>query len=750
MYSTINGQMRKQIILFVLFLLSPNFLLAQNFNKNDFFEADMALVSNDFVKAQKIFGRLLESAPNNANLNFLNGLCLINLPGRKKESLQYLRTAASSVSSEYRYGDPDEKNAPTEAIKYYAMACKVNNDLTNAIDLFKQYRSMLGTKEKEESSLTDGMIESCYTALKLEENPVYFKKTELGGTLNADNLYSYPVINNDETMLFYILHGSNNQDDIYLVRKIDGFWGEPVKITTQLGAKGECYPSSISADNMRLYITQKSGVSTDIYCSVYAKDRWQKMIKLDKPINGSGWDSQASESQDGKYLYFSSDRKGGYGNMDIYISEKDEKGSWMKPMNLGANINSTQNELMPSTNADQTKLFFKSEAHENLGGYDVFVSERTGGINEWGQPRNIGYPVNTSDDDIYFMPVRDGNFAYTILENPGSTASNEICLIEIFSENHPRKFEITGQIALNGGVKGNENTTIEVYNSKNYERVMTSQSDKPDNTYTLELSSGSYMINFINPNYKTNTQLVELPIDNPQDVLIINAALDPETPVAEVISHAADEPVAEQKNLLEKPVEDKVAESAQFSKPDEPIIVASQEPIVEKETGYIPMPSYGGKYTIQFLALRKEVDPQVIKCKYPVEMQVSDDGYFRYVTGTFATIAEAKTVHSNIVYAGYEDAFVREYNLNDYLNNASKNDLFDYTIQLFAVRTEADIPKLKGLSDVKVSLGDDLFYRYTIGEYSSLNLARVELQRIIEIGYPKAYIRKMSEISNYR
>jgi hypothetical protein len=748
-HSLINGQMRKQILSVVLFLLLPIILPAQNFNKNDFFEADMALVSNDFARAQKIIGRLLKSSPDNINLNFLNGLCLINLPGQKKESLPYLKTAISSVSSEYRYGDPDEKNAPIEAIKYYAMACKLNNDLTTAIDFFKQYKSMLGAKEKEEALLTDKQIEMCFTAIRLEETPVYFKKTSIGQTLNGDYLYSYPVINNDETMLFYALQGSYNQNDIYIVRNIEGTWGEPVKITTQLGVKGECYPSSVSGDNLRLYITQKTGVSTDIYCSDYAKERWQKMIKLDKPINGSAWDSHASESQDGKKLYFSSDRKGGFGNMDLYVSEKDENGKWTKPVNLGATINSTQNELMPMANSDQTKLFFKSEAHENLGGYDVFVSERAAEINEWGQPKNIGYPLNTTDDDIYFIPVRDGNFAYAIQENPGSISRNEFNLIEIYSENHPRKFEITGQVSLNNSVSGDENTTVEVYSTKNYEKVTTSSTIKPNNNYALELTSGSYMINFINPDYKTYTQFVELPIDYPQDVLTINAVLDLEIPLAEIIPSVTEMPVDEQKNLPESKVNNKLQEVPQSTEPVESIVSDNQKSIDVIQQGYIPTPSYGGKYTIQFLALRKPGNPEEFKCQYPVEIQESNDGYFRYVIGTFSTITDARTTQSCIVDEGYEDAFVREYNLNDYLANASENNSSQYTIQIFAVRTESDVSKLKGFSDLKISLGDDQFYRYTVGVFSSLIMARLELEKIIDNGYPKAYIRKTSEISNY-
>lgn len=744
--------MNKHLLAIVFFLYCSFQLSAQNFNKNDFFEADMALVSNDYGRAQKIFGKLLESAPDNANLNFLNGLCLINLPGRKKESLQYLQKAAPNISSEYKYGDPEEESAPTEVIKYFAMACKLNNNIPKAIELFNQYKSLLGPKEEDEKALTDAMIESCYTAIRLQEAPVFFKKSELGESLKGDQLYSYPVINNDETMLFYAVRGQYNRDEIYFVQNIGGTWGEPVKITTLLGVKGECYPSSVSNDNQRLYLTVKTGVSTDIYYSVYEKDRWQKMIELDKPVNGSGWDSQASESPDGMYLYFSSDRKGGLGNMDLYMSAKDEKGGWAKPVNLGAVINTPQNELMPLISSDQTKLFFKSEAHENLGGYDIFESKQTG-VNEWGQPKNIGYPVNSTDDDIFFMPVRNGDYAYAVLQNSADPGRNELCLLEIFSETHPRKFEISGQVVLNEAASGTENTTIEVYNTKNYETVTTLHPGTTGNYYSFEVPSGSYMINFISPDYKTFTQLVDLPIDFPDNTLAINAVLEREMPVAAVVPVIVEAPAVEEttqtKSIIEE-IDQNSKDTPQLFQPAEPVQTEYPASVKDKKIDYSPALSYDGKYTVQFLALRKQINLTEFRSEYPVEIQEGNDGYFRYVTGVFDSPADAIKIHDEIVENKFRDAFVREYNLNDYLDNAAKSASFLYTIQIAAVHNQTDLSNFKELSHIKVSYGEDSFYRYTIGEFSTLTAAQKELENIISKGYAKAYIKKIAEVSNYR
>jgi hypothetical protein len=724
--------------------------MGQNFNRNDFYEADMALVSNDYVRAQKIFSRLLVSAPENVNLNFLNGLCLINLPGRKKESIQYLQIAAQKVSSEYRYGDPEEGNAPLEAIKYYAIACKANNDLPKAIELLNQYKSSLSAKEEDEKTLTDAMIESCYVAMRLKEAPVYFIKKSLGETLKGER-YAYPVVNSDETMLFYAVQGSNMQNEIYLVMNSGGVWGEPVKITTLIGAKGECYPSSVSFDNKRLYITQKTGVSTDIYCSYFEKERWQKMIKLEKPVNGSGWDSQASETADGKYLYFSSDRKGGFGNMDLYVSEKDEKGGWTKPINLGASVNSSQNELMPVLTSDQTKLFFKSESHENLGGYDIFVAEQTG-TNEWSQPKNIGYPINTTDDDIYFMPVRSGDFAYAVSQDPADPVNNDIFLLEIFSENHPRKFQLSGHIVLGEDASGKGNVTIEVINTTNYEKVISLHPDEPGNNYNFELSGGSYMINYLSPEYKTFTKLLELPVDYPDNAITIDAILEREMPLAEVVP-VVDEVTPKLEDEAKEKSDDKpnqnIENLSELSEPATSVADDNQINTKEKETKYSPKILYNGKYTIQFLALRKQIDLTGFDTKYPVEIQVGGDGYYRYITGVFDSPAEAFEIHNKIAEEKFKDAFVREYNLNDYLANADKSSSFIYTIQILASHKETNMDQFKALPNIKVSTGDDGYYRYTTGQFLTLSDAQRELEGLNGKGYTKAFIKKIAEVSNY-
>jgi hypothetical protein len=740
--------MKKVSLICSLYVLTFYFANCQKFNKNDFFEADMALVSGNYEQAQKIFGRLLLSEPENANLNFLNGLCLINIPGRKKESLRYFEVAAPKSSPEYEYGNPEEVNAPVEVIKYYGMASKLNNNITLAIDLLNNYKLLLGSKEKDEVAMADALIEECYMAIQLQAAPVYYRQLALGDNLLSSEKLMYPVVNNDETMLFYAMKGDYDRYDIFFSRKSDNVWGTPVKITALLGAKGECYPTSVSFDNTRLYLTEISATGSDIFYSSYSKDRWQKMVKLDKPVNGGGWDSHAYESADGKYLYFSSDRKGGFGNMDLYRSEMDEKGSWMKPLNLGETINSSRNELMPAVNADHSKLFFKSEAHQNLGGYDLFVSDKLD-ANEWSQPRNFGYPVNTTDDDIYSIPVRNGDFVYAAIDNTADGGVNSISMLEVFSENHPRKFYISGNVTINGSDQGTGNIKIEVFNSTNYEKLISLSPELQTNNYFIELASGSYMINFTGPDYKTYSQTVELPKNYPEDIIILNAIMEKESAKAEVIPAVAY--IAE--------TDDKILPVAQPAKEPEVTLDSHTDSYEERDaspTGNYSTAistesksGYEGKYTIQFMASLHPVDGILLAGRYPVEVQKGDDGYYRYITGVFDSPELAEKIRTEIADIKYRQAFIRFYSLEVYLGSAAGKSNTLYTIQLSANQHEVDITDFKGLTNIRVSLGDDKLYRYTTGSFSSLSAAQKDLQTVIAKGYPKAYIKKISDVSNY-
>ena len=176
--------------------------------------------------------------------------------------------------------------------------------------------------------------------------------------------------------------------------------------------------ATVTLDNKTLYYTVceylqvKKYQNCDIYRSGYKNDKWGAIEALDSNINSpDSWESQPSISSDGKTLYFVSDRAGGFGGYDIYVSHKDENGKWSPAENLGKVINSKGNEKAPFIHPDNRTLYFSSDGRDGLGGYDIYYS-RMNDDGTWSEPKNIGYPINTRFDDVGFYVSTDGHKGY--------------------------------------------------------------------------------------------------------------------------------------------------------------------------------------------------------------------------------------------------------------------------------------------------------------------------------------------------
>ena len=155
-------------------------------------------------------------------------------------------------------------------------------------------------------------------------------------------------------------------------------------------------------------------------------------------INTSANESHACISDDGLTLYFTSNREGGYGGYDIYKSEIDSKGKWGPAVNLGPEINTIFDETTPFITEDGKTLYFSSKGHFNIGGFDIFSAKKNG--DSWSKPENLGFPFNTTDDDIFFFPLKNGSIAYYSKYKETGYGENDIFKIQIFErENIPEK-----------------------------------------------------------------------------------------------------------------------------------------------------------------------------------------------------------------------------------------------------------------------------------------------------------------------
>jgi tetratricopeptide (TPR) repeat protein len=403
--------MRKKIACLIVTTLFTFTLLSQEAkNLQDIFlEAEYFFMYEDYSDALPAYLQLYEKMPDNANIAYRIGVCYLNIAGKKNLSVQYLETAAKNISAKHKDGTISQTAAPYDALFELGNAYRINYQFDKAKEAYKKYEQTLLSDDTENINFIEHEIKVCDNAKSLIAKPVDFTMENMGNLFNDEKSNFNPVISADGKSFAFMV-SLKFYDAIMFTRLVNGKWSSPVNISPDLQSDGDLYISCLSSDGKLLFLSRDDNFNSDIYCSTFDGTKWGKAIKLNKNINTKGWESHAFISEDGNYLVFASDRPGGIGGLDIYISRK-ENGNWGPAVNLGPEINTPFNEDRPFLINNGKTLFFASQDHNNIGGYDIFRSEmQNNGL--WSKPLNLGYPLNTPDDNIFFMPVGNGKSGY--------------------------------------------------------------------------------------------------------------------------------------------------------------------------------------------------------------------------------------------------------------------------------------------------------------------------------------------------
>lgn len=745
-----------QFVIICCFLFHHLSASCQSSIRNKFFEADYALQLNDYETALKLYKELLKRDPDNALYNYRVGECLLNLPDVKKTALPYLKVAVLSVSEDFKEGNFGETNTPTETYFLIAKAYHLNEDLDNALDYYNKY--LYYTNDKSKIEYVNDQIKACEYAKTLMGNPVSVNVEKLAAPINSENSEIFPVISDDESLLVY-LESSERKNIVYITKKEGGKWTKPVNINNAIGSFNDSYPSSISSDKTRIYFSVKNYFSSTICYSTLENNRWSKMKKLKSPVNTKSWNSHAFESASGNELYFVSDRKGGFGGLDIYKSVKNPKGKWSNPENLGSTINTYLNEIMPIVTPDNNTLYFCSQGHTSIGGYDVFMSVRDPS-GKWTDPVNLGYPINTTDDNVYYRPLGDGTFAYSSIPREEDISDYDICRMEILPE---RIFTLKGSLALQNDFPYFGDCRITLIDADIMDTVDVIYPSPFSGDYKYELPAGNYEVIFTKELYVPQVDKLALDNDYSPKEIVINPKLEKPEAEEETVAEVPAE-LAEEETVAEVPVEEAEvpAEKAEVPEAKEEIIAEapSEETYstytesYDRTTHYEKKPESKLLYTIQVMALKKPVRTDYFNNIPGIKVQIGNDGYYRYITGQFDDKAVLMTELSRIKKLGYENAFIRKLDLNEYLSvsnyeydNRHTEEI--YTIQIMALRNPVPLSYFKNLKDLKVSYGSDKLFRYTYNEYDSYGSAVNGLKEMKSKGHGEAFIRRVSDISNY-
>ena len=400
---------RAVCLLFILLLIAPVYAQENKDLEDSFLEAEYFLMNESYSDALTYYLQLYEKLPDNANLAYCVGVCYLNIPGKKNLSIQYLENAIKNMSAKHKEGTLTQVAASYDALFELGRAYRINYRFDKAKETFTKYLATLLPDDHENIDFVRNEIKACEMAKDLIATPVAYAEENMGELFNDEKSNFNPLISADGKSFAFMV-SLKFYDAIMFSKLVNGKWSAPVNISPDLQTDGDIYISCLSSDGKMLFFSMSDRFNSDLYYSTFDGSKWSKAIKLNKNINTKSWESHAFISEDGNSLVFASDRPGGHGGLDIYISKKDN-GDWGPAVNIGPEINTPFNEDRPFLINNGKTLFFASQDHNNIGGYDIFRSDmQPNGL--WSSPQNLGYPLNTPDDNIFFMPVGNGKSGF--------------------------------------------------------------------------------------------------------------------------------------------------------------------------------------------------------------------------------------------------------------------------------------------------------------------------------------------------
>jgi len=422
----------KRVSSVFLFLLVATLVYGQYDPKENFYDAEFFFAEEDYPEALYAFTQVYNAGfQDNANINYRIGVCLLNIEGRKKEAVPYLEKAVTSITTSYKEGSFKETNAPSDAYLYLANAYRISNNFDKAIENYNNYK-MQEVDLGEQEIYVNLQIDACNRAKDYIGTNGNYSIATLG-QLNAIRVPVYnPVLSGDGNT-FAFMGRQKFYNGIYVTRKTNGKWSKPYNITPSIQSDGNQTVLAISEDGNSILLSWADQFESDIWISEYKTDHWYKSEPLPKPINSKYYESHACLTPDGNSIYFTSNRRESLGEMDIFRCDKNSDGTWGDLVLLGDKINTSMNEENPFVSPDGKRFYFSSQGHQGYGGFDIYYCDILAD-GSFSDPVNLGYPLNTIDDDYAFIPKEISYDDYLTFYSRGNADDTELLRFEWIPE----------------------------------------------------------------------------------------------------------------------------------------------------------------------------------------------------------------------------------------------------------------------------------------------------------------------------
>lgn len=409
---------------FTLIIILSSFLdCSSQQNKSSyasyFREGSILLSEEDYENALINFEKAYQIDSSSANINYQIGFCFLQSHSKKSFAERYFAKSIKDINSNYIQDETHEKGAPPLALLYYGRSLHVNYKFKEALIHYTLFKSIYAKHHSLQQVVNYYEKQTLY-AIEKTTVPLSLSLEKIVDSTSKEYESYKSVINMDEKTIIYAmtktmsintrdLSTNPNSETVFVSYKdLNGKWISD-KTTQQLLKKNYSTINQTQQTNIQLKaLSEKDG---NLYYNMWNGSTWRSLQEFGSDINTDSWEGQGYLNPAGTTLYFVSDRAGGYGGRDIYRCVKLPNGKWSKAFNLGPTINTEFDEGGPFVHPDGRTFVFNSQGHQTMGGFDIFFSiiddDKT-----FYPAENMGFPINTTDDDVFFVSSADGKSIY--------------------------------------------------------------------------------------------------------------------------------------------------------------------------------------------------------------------------------------------------------------------------------------------------------------------------------------------------
>ncbi|MBK7172944.1 MAG: OmpA family protein [Bacteroidales bacterium] len=475
--------MKYHFLLVIFFFIASLPVFAQstgNAKADRLFEkAEQSYGRRDYTQAIRLIDEVLQEDANYLNAFLLKGDIYYDLKQPELAIVAY--TKALSIDS-------------TSFPGIYYILANLHFEQEKFDEAKRNYVLYLSFHPKGQTEIqkAEKNIILCDFRSELIKHPVPFNPVNLGPQVNSDGYEYINSVSLDEELMLFTRRGvaQSDHESFFRSSKEYGKWRLALEMEPPVNSPGNQGALCLSPDGMLLFMTccsrRDSYGSCDLYVSRRRGMEWSEPLNLGDVVNSTAWDSQPCLSADGRKLYFVSTRRGGLGGSDIWMSQIDGSGEWGLPVNLGDTINTAANEMAPYIHQDGRTLYFSSAGHLGMGGADLFMS-RLSAKGTWSKPLNLGYPVNTRNDEINLVINAGGDAAYISSAKSGGMGNTDIYRFELPAEVRPARISYVKGKVYDVNDKHPLAASLELIDMESGKIVVSSISDGLDGSFLMSL-----------------------------------------------------------------------------------------------------------------------------------------------------------------------------------------------------------------------------------------------------------------------